>query len=144
LAEPGGICLCGSAHEQVRNKLDLAFEDMGEQQVKNVARPVWVYRVRLGEAPAAASPAAVLSLPDKPSITVLPFQNMSGDPEQEHFTDGMVEDIITELSRFRARLVIARNSTFTYKGRRWTLSRSGESWACATWSRAASVRLACG
>src|SRR5271166_2324532 len=118
LAEPGGICLGGSAHEQVRDKLDLAFEDLGEQQVKNITRPVRVYRIRLGEAPtAAASPAAALALPDKPSIAVLPFQNMSGDPEQEYFTDGMVEDVITELSRFRALSVIARNSTFTYKGK---------------------------
>jgi TolB-like protein len=113
LAEPGGICLGGSAHEQVRDKLDLAFEDMGEQQVKNIARPVRVYRVRLGE---AASPAAALALPDKPSIAVLPFQNMSGDPEQEYFVDGMVEEIITALSRIRWLFVIARNSSFTYKG----------------------------
>jgi TolB-like protein len=113
LAEPGGICLGGSAHEQVRDKLDLAFEDMGEQQVKNIARPVRVYRVRLGE---AASPAAALALPDKPSIAVLPFQNMSGDPEQEYFVDGMVEEIITALSRIRWLFVIAHNSSFTYKG----------------------------
>jgi adenylate cyclase len=142
LAEPGGICLGGSAHEQVRDKLDLAFEDMGEQQVKNIARPVRVYRVRIVLThPAAAAPGSPLSriagegverreagegnmpatlapsLPDKPSIAVLPFQNMSGDPEQEYFTDGIVEDIITELSRFRALYVIARNSTFTYKGK---------------------------
>jgi TolB-like protein/class 3 adenylate cyclase len=116
LAEPGGICLGGSAHEQVRDKIDLAFEDLGEQQVKNIARPVRVYRIRLGEiSPAAASPIAVLALPDKPSIAVLPFANMSGDPEQEYFADGMVEEIITALSRIRWLFVIARNSSFTYK-----------------------------
>jgi len=118
LAEPGGICVSGSAHEQVRDKLDIAFEDMGEQQVKNIARPVRVYRIRLGEiSPAAASPIAVLALPDKPSIAVLPFANMSGDPEQEYFADGMVEEIITALSRIRWLFVIARNSSFTYKGK---------------------------
>jgi TolB-like protein/class 3 adenylate cyclase len=117
LAEPGGICLGGSAHEQVRDKLDLAFEDMGEQQVKNITRPVRVYRIRLGEAPTAATqPAVSLALPDKPSIAVLPFANMSGDPEQEYFADGMVEEIITALSRIRWLFVIARNSSFTYKG----------------------------
>jgi adenylate cyclase len=92
LAEPRGICLGGSAHEQVRDKLDLAFEDMGEQQVKNITRPVRVYRIPLGEAATAASPTAALALSDKPSIAVLPFQNMSGDPEQEYFADGMVEE----------------------------------------------------
>jgi class 3 adenylate cyclase len=97
LAEPGGICLGGSAHEQVRDKLDLAFEDLGERQIKNITRPVRVYRIRLGEAPtAAAAPAAAPPLPDKPSIAVLPFQNMSGDPEQEYFVDGMVEENITD------------------------------------------------
>jgi TolB-like protein/class 3 adenylate cyclase len=131
LAEPGGICLGGSAHEQVRDKLDLAFEDLGEQQVKNIARPVRVYRVRpegplanppphAGEGSASARVGAAkvptLALPDKPSIAVLPFANMSGDPEQEYFADGMVEEIITALSRIRQIFVIARNSTFTYKG----------------------------
>ena len=118
LAQPGGISLGASAHEQVRDKLALAFEDMGEHQVKNIARPVRVYRIRLGEAPTAdASPVAVFALPDKPSIAVLPFQNMSGDPEQEYFADGMVEDIITALSKLRWFFVIARNSTFAYKGK---------------------------
>jgi adenylate cyclase len=94
LAEPGGICVSRVVRDQVRDKLAFAFEDMGEQQVKNVARPVRAHRIRI-DAPVAA-PALVL--PDKPSIAVLPFQNMSGDPEQEYFADGMVEDIITELS----------------------------------------------
>jgi adenylate cyclase len=118
LAEPGGICISDRVHSDVVGKVDAAFEDMGEQSLKNIARPVRVYRVRFGEAPTAAGlPTAAPALPDKPSIAVLPFQNMSGDREQEYFTDGMVEDIITELSRFGALLVIARNSTFTYKGK---------------------------
>src|SRR5208282_4441024 len=95
------------------------FEDLGEQQVKNIARAVRVYRVRdLGAAKSPLAPAQpALPLPDKPSIAVLPFANMSGDPEQEYFVDGMVEEIITALSRIRWLFVIARNSTFTYKGR---------------------------
>jgi len=114
LAEPGGICLSDDAQRQVRGKLDVAFEDAGEQRLKNIARPVRVFRVRPGGAAANARP--VLALPDKPSIAVLPFQNLSGDPEQEYFADGMVEDIITALSRFRNLFVISRNSSFTYKG----------------------------
>jgi class 3 adenylate cyclase len=93
LAVPGGICLAGSAHEQVRDKLDLVFEDTGEQQVKNIARPVRVYRVRDATSKIAPTQSA-LPLPDKPSIAVLPFANLSGDPEQEYFADGMVEEII--------------------------------------------------
>src|ERR1700746_135430 len=116
LAEPGGICLSAAAHEQVRDRLDIAFDDLGEQQVKNIARPLRVYGIALGErshpAPRAVTP---LPLPDKPSIAVLPFANMSGDPEQEYFADGMVEEIITALSRIRWLFVIARNSSFTYK-----------------------------
>jgi adenylate cyclase len=103
----------------VRDRLDFAFEDLGEQQVKNITRPVRVYRVgdRAApiERPTPVSPLP-LPLPDKPSIAVLPFQNMSGDREQEYFTDGMVEDIITALSRIRWLFVIARNSSFTYNG----------------------------
>ena len=114
LTEPGGICVSQVVHGQVRDKLDLAFEDTGEQQVKNIARPVHIWRVRLGAKPAVSAP---LALPDKPSIAVLPFQNMSGDPEQEYFADGMVEEIITALSRIRWLFVIARNSSFTYKGK---------------------------
>jgi adenylate cyclase len=116
IAEPGTICLSGSAYDQVRDKLDCGFDDMGMQQVKNIARPVRVYRIQLDEALTAATPTAALPLLDKPSIAVLPFQNLSGDPEQEYFTDGMVEEIITALSRICWLFVIARNSTFTYKG----------------------------
>jgi adenylate cyclase len=115
LAEPGGVYISGAAHEQVRDKLDLAFEDFGEQHVKNIARPVRVFRIRIGEPAAPAAERAVLPRPDKPSIAVLPFANMSGDPEQEYFVDGMVEEIITALSRIRWLFVIARNSSFTYE-----------------------------
>ena len=116
LAEPGGICVSGRVEEDVHGKLDTAFEDIGEQQLKNIVRPVRVYRARPGgTVNAPAHP--VLSLPDKPSIVVLPFQNMSGDPEQEYFADGVVEEITTALSRFKTVFVIARNSSFTYKGK---------------------------
>jgi TolB-like protein/class 3 adenylate cyclase len=118
LAEANGICISRVVHDQVRDKLDLAFEDLGERQLKNIARPVRVFRIAasaIGLRTQSAKPA--LALPDKPSIAVLPFQNMSGDPEQEYFADGMVEDIITALSRLKALFVIARNSSFTYKGR---------------------------
>jgi len=115
ISEPGGICVSDAAYQQVRDKLDVNFEDAGEQQLKNIARPVRTYRVRLDRSPTQAKPA--LPLPDKPSIAVLPFQNMSGDPEQEYFADGMVDEIITALSRFKSLFVIARNSSFTYKGR---------------------------
>ena len=120
LAEPGGICVSRVVRDQVRDRLDFAFEDMGEQSVKNIARAVRAYRVRDHsvpiEPPQPASPQS-LPLPDKPSIAVLPFANMSGDPEQEYFADGMFEEIITALSRIRWLFVIARNSSFTYKGR---------------------------
>ncbi len=115
LAEPGGICVSGRVQEDARGKLDIAFEDVGEQRLKNIERPVRVYRARLSGAKATAR--AALPLPEKPSIAVLSFQNMSGDPEQEYFADGIVEEIITALSRFRQLFVIARNSSFTYKGR---------------------------
>jgi adenylate cyclase len=117
LAEPGGICVSARVQEDVVGKLDLAFEDMGEQQLKNIIRPVRVFRIRSGTSDAMAElTRPALPLHDKPSITVLPFQNMSGDPEQEYFADGMVEEIITALSRVRWLFVIARNSSFTYKG----------------------------
>jgi adenylate cyclase len=128
LAEPGEVCLSAAAHDQVRDKLDFAFADMGEQEVKNIARPVHVFRIALksplpdpsshaGEGSMAAAPAQALALPDKPSLAVLPFQNMSGDPEQEYFADGMVEEITTAISRLPWLFVIARNSSFTYKDR---------------------------
>ncbi len=130
IAEPGGICVSGIVHDQVQGRLDCAFADIGEQRLKNLARPVRVYRVG-PESPFPDPPvpgldpgipgerkvgAPALPLPDKPSIAVLPFASMSGDPEQEYFVDGMVEEIITALSRIRWLFVIARNSSFTYKG----------------------------
>ena len=118
LAKPGGICISGKVHEEVRNKLPTTFEDMGEQQVKNISEPIRVYRVASDAlaVQTVPSPSTVLPLPDKPSIAVLPFTNMSGDPEQEYFSDGITEDIITALSNVHWLFVIARNSTFTYKG----------------------------
>jgi adenylate cyclase len=117
LAEPGGICLSAAAHEQVRDRLDIAFDDLGEQQVKNISRPVRVFRAQLGTPKVAAETAPSLSLPDKPSLAVLPFQNLTGDAEQEYFVDGMVEEITTAIARFPWLFVIARNSAFTYKGK---------------------------
>ena len=117
VAEPGGICVSARVQEDATGKLDLAFEDMGEPALKNIARPVRAYRVATGAASATAPETPALPLPDKPSIAVLPFANMSGDPEQEYFADGMVEEIITALSRIKWLFVIARNSSFTYKGR---------------------------
>ena len=117
LAEPGGICVSARVQEDAAGKLGLAFEDMGERALKNIARPVRAYRVAMERPAEAAREPPQLPLPDKPSIAVLPFQNMSGDPEQEYFADGMVEEIITALSRIRWLFVIARNSSFTYKGR---------------------------
>jgi len=124
LADAGGVFVSNTVHDHVRDRLPFTFEDLGEQQVKNIARPVRVYRVgpRPSRPPAGETPAVqpgtppALPLPDKPSIAVLPFANMSGDPEQEYFADGMVEEIITALSRIRWLFVIARNSSFTYKG----------------------------
>jgi adenylate cyclase len=119
LAEPGGICVNRVVRDQVRDKLDFAFEDAGERRVKNIARPLRVYHVRPGqladEEMSAAQPP--LALPDKPSLAVLPFTNMSGDPEQEFVSDGIAEDVISALSHYPSLFVIARNSTFTYKGR---------------------------
>jgi len=117
LADAGGVFVSNTVHDHVRDRLPFVFEDLGEQQVKNIARPVRVYRVRdaVAKSPLAL-PSPVLPLPDRPSIAVLPFANMSGDPEQEYFADGMVEEIITALSRIRWLFVIARNSSFTYKG----------------------------
>ncbi len=125
LAEPGGICLSGDAYRQVRGKIQVGFVDLGDHDLKNVAEPVRIYRIAGHEA--AAVPAkALLALPDKPSIAVLPFTNMSGDPEQEYFSDGISEDIITELSRFRSLFVIARNSSFHYKGQSPKVQQIGQ------------------
>jgi adenylate cyclase len=116
LAEPGGICLSASAYEQVQDKIAaVRFEDLGEHRVKNIARPIRAYRVAVGLAGPALSLAP--ALPHLPSVAVLPLNNFSTDPEQEHFADGLAEDLITDLSKIAGMLVIARNSTFTYKGR---------------------------
>jgi adenylate cyclase len=123
LAEPGAICVSAAAHGQIGNKLPLAFDDLGAQQVKNIPQAIRVYRAQT-DGP-AAQPVVALPLPDKPSIAVLPFENMSGDLEQEYFADGMVEDIITALSRIRWLFVIARNSSFTYKGQAVDVKRVG-------------------
>ena len=117
LAEPGGICISGIVHDQVYGRLEVIFDDTGDQNLKNIARPVRVYSLRTGLIEVSPTATPTLSLPDKPSLAVLPFQNMSGDPEQEYFADGVVEDIITALSRVGWFFVIARNSSFTYKGK---------------------------
>jgi TolB-like protein len=124
IAEPGGVCISDDAQRQIRGKVDTAFEDIGPQSLKNIAEPMRTWRLRMNASGSVAAPieapvesTQALVLPDKPSIAVLPFENMSGDPEQEYFADGMVEEIITALSRFRSLFVIARNSSFTYKGR---------------------------
>src|SRR3984893_16376312 len=126
LAEPGAICISGTVRDQIGTKLPLSFTDLGEQQVKNIAQPIKAYRIK-GETSPTATPVigSSLPLPDKPSIAVLPFANMSGDPEQEYFADGMVEEIITALSRIRWLFVIARNSTFTYKGQTVNVKQVG-------------------
>jgi adenylate cyclase len=126
VADPGSILISEKVYSEVDGKLDLAFEDRGEQQLKNISKPVRTYAVRVGAYGAPIDRlSAAPSLPDKPSIAVLPFENMGGDPEQEYFADGMVEDIITALSRFKSLLVIARNSSFTYKGKAADLKQIG-------------------
>src|SRR5215813_5048307 len=119
IAAPGGICVSSRVHEDVRDRLDTAFDDGGAQTLKNIARPVQVWRWQPSTAgpPKPAFAPTALPLPEKPSIAVLPFQNMSGDLEQEYFTDGMVEEIITALSRNKQLFVVARNSSFIFKGR---------------------------
>src|ERR1700730_14453432 len=132
IAEPGGVCLSDDAYRQVRGKVEIACDDLGLLTLKNIAEPMRAWRVQLGSQGAAtaqpgsqAAQAPALALPHKPSIAVLPFQNRSGDPEQEFFADGMVEDIITALSRFKSLFVIARNSSFTYKGRAVDIKQVG-------------------
>ena len=115
LADPGGVAISGRVYEDIHGKLELNWVDTGERSLKNIARPVRVYK--LDSAAAPLLDRSPLDLPAKPSIAVLPFQNMSGDPEQDYFADGMVEDITTALSRLRWLFVVARNSSFTYKGR---------------------------
>ena len=120
LAIPGGICISGTVYDQIKNKVALGYEYLGEREVKNIADPVRVYRVQLEPSPApgptpSGEQPALLPLPDKPSLAVLPFTNLSSDPEQEYFSDGITEDLITDLSRLSGLFVIARHSTFTYK-----------------------------
>ncbi|WMT73334.1 adenylate/guanylate cyclase domain-containing protein [Bradyrhizobium sp. Ash2021] len=128
IAAPGGLSISRAVHDQVRDRIDVAFDDKDEIALKNIARPVQVFALAGSKsmtAKQASVPAPALALPDKPSIAVLPFQNMSGDPEQEYFADGMVEDIITALSRFKSLFVIARNSSFTYKGKAVDIKQVG-------------------
>ena len=134
IAQPGGICISDDAQRQIRGKLDSPFEDMGPQNLKNIAEPMRAWRLSVDEkseeylsAQRSSGTTQTLALPDKPSIAVLPFQNMSSDPEQDYFADGMVEDIITALSRYYGLFVIARNSSFAYKGTRLTSSGLVES-----------------
>jgi TolB-like protein/class 3 adenylate cyclase len=132
ISEPGGVCMSDDAYRQVRGKVEIACDDMGPQPLKNIAEPMRAWRVRFGgqigskvQPGSHAGQAPALALPDKPSIAVLPFQNMSGDPEQDYFADGMVEDIITGLSRSKSLFVIARNSSFTYKGKAVDIKQVG-------------------
>lgn len=122
IAQPGDICISDDTYRQVRGKLDANFQDTGEYELKNIARPVRVYQLQTD---GGVRRAPTLALPDKPSIAVLPFQNLSGDPEQDYFADGMVEDIITGLSHIKWMFVIARNSTFVYKGQSIDVKKVG-------------------
>jgi adenylate cyclase len=124
LAEPGGVCVAAAVYDQVRDRIDVAFEDLGEKEVKNIDRPVRVWRWVHGHAATTYEAAGATNpspLSDKPSIVVLPFDNMSRDPEQEYFSDGISEDIITDLSKVSGMLVIARNSAFSYKGKTFNI-----------------------
>jgi adenylate cyclase len=129
LAEPGGILISDKIVREVEGKVEAAFEDRGEQLLKNISKPVRSYAVRTTAGASSGLSITLgnkpLALPDKPSIAVLPFQNISGDPEQEYFADGIVEDIITALSRFKSLFVIARNSSFTYKGKAVDIKQVG-------------------
>ena len=127
ISDPGGICVSDDAHRQIRSKLDFTFDDIGPQRLKNISEPMRVWRVLAPEMAGqfSAGAASVLALPDRPSIAVLPFQNMSGDLDQDYFADGVVEDITTALSQFKSLFVIARNSSFTYKGRAVDIKQVG-------------------
>jgi adenylate cyclase len=143
IAEPGGVCISDDAQRQIRGKVESACDDMGMQALKNIAEPMRAWRERLGVSASTSTRPPTdttqpLALPDKPSIAVLPFTNMSGDPEQDYFADGMVEDIITALSRFKELFVIARNST--YKGRAVDVKQVGVSLGCATCWKGAFAR----
>ena len=129
LCPPGGVLISGAAHEQLPGKLDLAFEDAGEQRLKNIARPVRAYRLTPEGAPSRLAPAPRAG--EKPAIAVLPFQNMSGDPEQVYFSDGITDDVITELSRFRELMVIARNSSFAFRGKSMDVREIGRALGAA-------------
>ena len=128
ISEPGGVAISGRVHDDVRDRLGAGFADTGEQSLKNIARPiqVWNWVPSTSNAKVSKMANAPLPLPEKPSIAVLPFDNMSGDPEQEYFADGITEDIITELSRYRSLMVIARNSTFAYKGKSVSIRLVGQ------------------
>jgi adenylate cyclase len=125
ISQPGGVCISDVVHQQVTGRLDANFVDVGEQSLKNIARPVHVYQLKLAAEVGSAPPPLMLALPDKPSIAVLAFENMSGDPGQEFFSDGITEDIITGLSHNHGIFVIARNSSYTYKGQSVDVSRIG-------------------
>ena len=126
MADPGGILMSEKVYSEVEGKLDVGFEDRGEQQLKNISKPVRAHAVRAGaHSTVTERISRAPPLPDKPSIAVLPFENMSGDPDQEYFADGIVEDVITALSRFKSLFVIARNSSFTYKGKTVDVKRVG-------------------
>src|SRR3984957_14088944 len=131
LANPGSVCISGATYDQVRKVLPITFTDLGAQHVKNIQEPIRAYHVGAPNAASDAAPAHVAEaenlppIPDKPSIAVLPFQNISDDPEQQYFADGMAEDITTALSRFKSLFVIARNSSFSYKGKAIDVKRVG-------------------
>jgi adenylate cyclase len=128
IADPGGVCISAKVHDEVRGKLDTAFDDVGEVALKNMAKRVRVYRLATDRSDVRSTilpPSGALPLPARPSIAVLPFDNLSGDPDQQYFSDGITEDIITELSRFRALFVIARNSSFQYRGTATDVKRVG-------------------
>src|SRR5262249_5819290 len=148
LATPGTVCISGATHDQVRKVLPMTFVDLGVQQVKNIQEPIRAYQVgapsKTGEAapPRAAEAESAPPLPDKPSIAVHSFKNMSGDPEQEYFADGIAEDVLTTLSKIQELMVIARDSSFVFKGQTRTFAKSGESSALAMCWKGAFARLA--
>ena len=144
LAGPGGIACSAAVRNQVGNKLEMEFLDQGEKTVKNIAQPVHVYFVNLERRSSAAQtrPAAAAARSDKPSVAILPFANMSNDPEQEFFSDGITEDIITDLSKVSGLFVLSRNTVFTYKGKAQNLEQTPSNSASNMWSRAACARRA--